>query len=218
MTRRTTKFTPRAATALLVVSVLAAGCTATGRERARSAREGLQEAHDRLASARTGAERARDELDVLLTTSGADLAPLYDAFDESVAALRDEARAVARLPGQLRARGDAYFERWEAERAGIQDPKLRATSAARRAEAMATYDRAVTAMTSQQPVFDALLSLLDDARLALGNDLTPDGVDAVREVSGRVAQETKAVGERIEALIAEVEAVGAALSTSVPAG
>jgi hypothetical protein len=129
--------------------------------------------------------------------------------------LRREAEAVAHLPDRLRSRGEAYFDRWAADADLIQDPDLRAASAARREQVMAAYDRVVGSMWSAQVLFRPQLVVLRDVRLALGNDLTRGGLEAVRGMSGRVAEETATVNGRIGELIVEVDGVAAALSSSL---
>jgi hypothetical protein len=197
------------------LAVLVTGCAATGTERAHEARLELQSAYDRLADARRAGEAARDNLSVLLATTSGDLEPRFATFEASVVALRRRAESVARLPEQLRARGDAYFDQWGEDLTVIQDPALRAASASRRGEALAAYNRIVGTLWSAEPVFQPLLALLRDVRVVLGNDLTRAGLDSVAGMSERVAQQTATVSERLDALIAEVDVVAEALSSSL---
>ncbi|MHC5212161.1 MAG: DUF2959 family protein [Planctomycetota bacterium] len=198
------------------LAALCAGCTATGTERAQVARIGLHAAHARLADARLSAVEAQEALEALLATSSGDLVPVFDEFEKSVDALRAQAEAVSRLPERLRARGDAYFDQWEQDLTRVHDPSLRATSASRRGEALAAYNGVVGTMWTAQTVFDPLLSLMRDVRVVLGNDLTAGGLDSVRGMSERVAHENATVAERLDGLMAEVEVVADALSSSLP--
>jgi hypothetical protein len=198
-----------------LLAVLVGGCVSTGTERAQAARVGLQAAHQRLADARAACEAARDSLQALLDTTSGDLEAPFAAFKESMAVLRHQAEAVARLPEQLRTRGDAYFDQWERDLTGIQDASLRATSASRRGESLAAYNLVVGTMWSAQPVFHPLLALLVDVRVVLGNDLTRAGIESVRGMSERIAEATATVTGRIDALMADVETVAEALSSSL---
>jgi hypothetical protein len=212
--------TTRSVLVPMILATLAAGCATPGPERARYARDGLDDAHERLATARVAADSARDSLEALVSAPqgdlgpGADLAPMFEAYEDSVKRLRRQAELVSRLPERLRARGDAYFDQWERDLLRIQDPALRAASASRRGEALATYNRVVGTIWSAQSVFQPLLALQGDLRLAIGNDLTEAGLATVREATQRVALETETVGERLEALMTEVQTVSEAMSSA----
>jgi len=187
--------------ALLLLSALPMGCKATeGHDRAETTADkvvavGAAAGQTQLQLDNTLAALAQIEAD-----KSKDPKPAYGTFVKSFDAFCDEHAGLVGARAALKSSAEAWFSEYAKQNSAIQDEDLRETGEKR----LANFKELV-AETSQQ--IDKLMESagsiegrVKDLRTYLGNDLTPDGIDAV---AGRI-DDVSSDGRKLAARLGEL--------------
>ncbi|HXJ71824.1 MAG TPA: DUF2959 family protein, partial [Candidatus Dormibacteraeota bacterium] len=113
---------------------------------------------------------------------------------------------------EMRERGQAYFQQWEAQLGSVKNEEIRKLAQERRAKLQETFGNIKTVAQDATQAFPPYLSNLKDLRTALGTDLTVQGIDAAKPI----IQKTKTSGielqKHLDSLVAELNSVVAAIT------
>jgi hypothetical protein len=82
----------------------------------------------------------------------------YQAFTNQLQRMEALAKTMGKRTGEMKERGDAYFQDWEASVSAVQDPEARQRIASRYAERKKSYDAIRTAMQQAKDNFVPFLS------------------------------------------------------------
>jgi len=112
----------------------------------------------------------------------------------------------------MRQKGEAYFAGWDAQIAAINDQELRSLSTERRQQVSDSYARIQQEMQNSKAAFEPLLSDLKDIGTYLDNNLTAEGMDAVKPLLPPAKNRAITVRDSINHVMRELDKVAAAIS------
>jgi hypothetical protein len=152
----------------------------------------------------------------LVDNPAPDLKPQFNQFGTAVNQVESFGRDLGRATVNVQQSGAAYFQKWDEELATIQSADIREQSARRREAVMRQFERTQTAAEEVRARLAPVISDLKDIRLALSADLTPAGVEAIRNTASKVGSKGVSARESLAQLAAQFKEAGAALSAGRP--
>lgn len=151
-------------------------------------------------------------LDKIVTTAATDPRKAFKDFDKAVPQIDDAAKKAKKRGEDIKARGQAYFQTWEKELAGVNNAEIRALAEERKTKLQAAFGNIRTSMEPVRDQFTGWLANLKDLQKYLNNDLTIGGIDAAKELIGKAKTEGQAVQQSMDKVIAELNTVVATLT------
>jgi hypothetical protein len=115
----------------------------------------------------------------------------------------------------MQARSTSYFVNWEKELAAIQNEGIRANGQSRKLAVLSQCKNVHNACLTTETQASPLLSDLNDVQRFLSSDLTPGGLAAIKNTTARVNQLSASVQESVNKLVADMRALGAAMSPQI---
>jgi len=116
----------------------------------------------------------------------------------------------------MKAKGQAYFQKWEAELASIKNEDIRESSAERRKTIEASFSSLRNNYTEAKSAFEPLLDDLRDIRTALKADLTLSGIETLKSVAKKVDKESGSVSKELKEVADGFRELGLNLSRKGP--
>src|SRR5688572_2916657 len=217
---------------LCVLSVAAlsflAGCAfddepkqTAGEQRASSAVAGLKETKGELTSAKGQIEKTTGAMNAIRDGQGS-LQTEFATFNSEVAKTEARAKQARERAQDMRARSGQYQSKWRAEMAKVDDPALRAAATDRANKVRERFEAITTKANEVRDAYDPYMKQLKSIQTYLSNDLTTAGVQSATPVFDKAAADSKVVTEKIDALIAELDAVASSMgpgpAAPAPAG
>ena len=125
-------------------------------------------------------DRAQRALDEMLIQANHNPRPAYEAFAKVVHRLEVDSIKVRARTQAMRARGDAYFEHWEAYLAGVKNEQVRQHAEERRPELKRSFEQAQQASQQVREAFRPFLSELQKVRAVLEADPSLARIDSAK--------------------------------------
>ena len=144
-------------------------------------------------------------LEALVGTQASDIKVPFDAYTKSLTALDEQANVVRKHAGEMKAAGDLFFKKWEADATATVSPE-------RRAELSASYTRIKEDMAQAGDTFTPFLASLKDIQSYLKLDLSLKGINDMADLVKKANDDGAQVKSRIEAVIVQVNSVRGMLS------
>jgi chromosome segregation ATPase len=217
------RWSPWAATAILAALVVGCGSSDTRPVKAPPVQEdavartsGAMMQAPSVEQLKADLTQSKSEIDRLLGTLGmltspntppSALRPTYDAYADQLARMTQRAEQMKREAEQMRDAQAAYFARWEAKAAQIDNPSVRASAEARKSRLRSAQDRITSASLAARDAYEPFMRDLQDVRKYLGAELTPTSVQMLGDVDKKATADGAVVKQRIDAVIAELDAV-----------
>jgi hypothetical protein len=165
-------------TTLLALAILG-GCAAeSGVDRAGKASASMTEFSNNI----KGGAKQVDVLVAAMNGLSAAKDNLKPAFDKYVAELSNTENYAANLKAdadEVKAKGRAFFKKWEEELAQIKDEELRNKAKARAEERSKQYASIEEVIGTAKGKWTSFSTSLKDVKQYLSNDLTPAGVSSL---------------------------------------
>jgi hypothetical protein len=152
-------------------------------------------------------DRTLASLNELAEPGQADLKGAYKRYSENVDLLDRQAQRARMDADSMRQARAQYFSQWQATMAETDNPTLRQAAADRRARLRAGEERIVTAAGDLKESYDPFMRDLQDVRKFLADDLSADRASILGPLAKKSNQSGATVKHKIDALIAEVDAV-----------
>lgn len=149
-----------------------------------------------------------------MTQTNADLVDAYKNFSKQVDALGKMAEKARGNAEKATAQRDEYMKKWQESQAEIQNPQLKATSEARRAELEPKIEAIKSALTSASTTYKPLQQDLKDLTVFLGNNLNPATVASAKDLITKVNTD----GASVKADLAKASAAVQELANSIKPG
>jgi len=172
-----------------------------------------------IKEARAEATRTHGQLEATLSTLNAltkqtkgDLRPAYNTFAAEIPkteAAADSTRTRVRWMG---GDGKNYFTGWQKDVDGIANESLRKKAQKRLDAVKKSYDKVAVELAKAAEKFAPFLSDLNDIKKTLANDVTPNGVKAIRSTVNSANWNYKFVNTAINGGLKEMEKMEKALS------
>ena len=198
-----------------VVAVLL-GCASTGTApKAPTPRDDFREYRQIVVLTMSLVDTAMRSLDEVSVQANRDPRPAYAAFARAVHRLEVDSIKVRAHTQAMRARGDAYFERWEKYLAGVDNEQVRQLAEQHRPELKQSFQQAQAASQQVREVFRPFLSDLQKLRAVLEADPSLLRVDAAKSLMLAAKDKGRQVQQGLDCLLAEMNSMTALLR---PAG
>ena len=199
-----------------LIAALAAGCATNGYKKANSTAAYLESTADRINKGSTQIDAAISTLTQLVEKPDADLTGQFKKYNTAVSGLESVAKDVASRANKIQQLGASYFQQWDEQLAQIQNEDIRNNSAERKAAVMKQFDAVKASYDEARTAFNPLLADLRDIRTAIGTDLTPAGVGAIRSSMTKANDHAIKVRKSLDELAVKFKDLGKSLETPTP--
>jgi hypothetical protein len=212
------KMTPRLRTLTLAVVGAAGlllatpGAQAAGYKLADKAGASIAEFRDEIVEVKKAVDATLSSLDKIVASATTNPRQAFKSFDSSVPKLDAAAQKAKKRADDMRSRGKAYFDAWEKDLTGVNDPEIRKLAEERRAKLQATFGNIKTSMEPVRDQFNSWLTNLKDLQKYLGQDLTIGGIDAAKDLIAKSRKDGAEVRQSIDKVIAELNTVVATIT------
>ena len=209
--------TPISLVSLAACGVLIAGCVTSGYEKAGNTSTSLREAAQGIDNTLGPLDTVVTALSDLVTNPGPDITPQFQKFSAAVSNLESLANEVSSREAAMREQGAAYFQKWDAELAKIQNDDIETRSLDRKNAVAARFERVRVSYAQTTADFAPFMSDLKDIRTALATDLTAGGLASVRGLASKANDKVLPLRESLIRLSTEFKNLGVSISTATPA-
>jgi len=173
---------------------------------------GIAEFRDEIVDVKKAVDTTMAALDKIVAQAAVDPRKAFKEFDKSVPDI-DSAAAKAKKRGDdMKELGQKYFESWEKDLAGVNNPEIRKLAEERKTKLQATFGNIKAKMESARDQFRAWLANLKDLQKYLGQDLTIGGIDAAKELIAKSKTGGMEVQQTFDTVIGELNSVVAAIT------
>ena len=201
-------------------ALFSAGCATRGYEKAEATSDAVTAASAQADLTLRQIDDATASLHLLADNPPVDLKTPLEQYRARVAALE---RSVAQLREQtddMAKQGRNYFDTWDQRLSQMQNEDIRARSAARQQEVASRFTDIQRRYQDSRRALEVLMPNLRDIQSALSIDLTPQGVQGVREVVAQTDRNATAAREALRTLSEGLRSLGSTLrpaTTPAPA-
>lgn len=195
--------------------MLFSGCATTGPEKKQKAVSSIEGFHKELMKNLNQITETLTALNQIETPEKGDLYKPYQNFVKQLNRTTDNSLSMDRHATAMATKGREYFDTWEKELSNIMNAELRTKGAERRGELSATFERITRLAQEVQMTYQPFLSDLTDVKTALGNDLTPRGMAAMKPYISKANKDGEIVMVKLQALADAVDRATNALSSRV---
>jgi hypothetical protein len=171
---------------------------------------------------RMEASQTRDQLVATLAALTAltkqtkgDLRPAYQAFCAELPKTEAAAAATRKRTAWMQGDGLKYFDDWQKTIDGISKDSLRKVSQKRLDATKKSYGKVTASFQDAVEKFKPFLADLGDIQKVLANDVTPNGVKALRSTVSDANWRYKTVDRTINDVLAEMKKMEASLSSEI---
>lgn len=206
-------FTKIVSGAMLVsIVLLIAGCASSGYRTSERTVATLQSLANKVEDAGRQMDICVTELNSLVNSPQPDLRPQFDRFSSAVGKLGSLSNQVHKTDAKLASRGKVHFDNWDKELAAIQNEAIRSSGQSRKLELQSQFDSVRNIGLKVASSFTPVQSDLNDLQRYLNSDLNTRGLTTIRDSANRITQNATPVRQSIGNLVAELRALGVALS------
>jgi len=202
-----------AALAAFCVLILA-GCATRGYKQADKTGDAINTVRNDIVNLKSAVDGSMKALDSLVAAAKTDPRKPYEAFAKSVDKVESTANTTKKHAADMRARGAAYFAQWQAQLDAVKSEDIKKLGADRKAKLQESFDKIKDAAEGAKESFPGFLSDLKDVRTALSADLTPQGIDANKDVFQKTKNSGAQVQQDLDKLITELNSVVAAITAA----
>lgn len=215
---KTMKSTNKAASLLALVAMASlatflGGCASSyGYKQADKTGAGIAGFRDEVVNGKKAIDATMKSLGNIAASANSDPRPAFEQYKKDVAALDSAAAKIRKRAQAMQQQGQAYFNQWQAELANVSNPDIRKLAEDRKAKLKEAFD---TISKTTQPLkekFDPWMADLKDVQVYLGNDLTVNGVDALKKTFKRAASEGADIQAAMDDLVAELNTISATIT------
>jgi DUF2959 family protein len=212
-----------AATIAILALALAAPGPAWGADS--SGQKGKAKAVEKMSEFRAGLEGISNQIDVTLgaltkvaDTAASDPRPAFTEFckaHDTMAGMIKDIRSEAQ---DLQKNSQKLFDAWQKQMGTMTNPDIKAKAEERKAALMGFFDKVKASMQAGKDAGGPFASDLKDIRTYLTNDLTPAGINMMKDTIAKANTNGGTVKSSIGEVLAAVDAFKAEISpTGTPA-
>jgi len=196
---------------------LLSGCASNSYDKAAATGTALQTTAAQIYQGNAQLTLVMADLNNLVERPQADLRPQFDKFSDAVNKLQSLASDVNDKATDMQAKGADYFKDWDQQLATIKNEDVRARSSKRAKEVETKFIALNGSYQEAKTAFKPFMSDLQDIQTALGNDLTPAGIDAVKKTVAQANKEVKPLKKTVSKLGDDFKSLGVSMSPMTPA-
>ncbi len=173
------------------------GCAPTGRERAADTATSMQAVEDNYKQALVQIDETNAALEDLVSPQQVDTKKAFVVYSKNVREVEKLGEQLTMHTEKMSTQGDAYLAEWETSYTGSE---IQALSEQRRIEVRELYAKIPNASVGVKGALQSYLTDIKEIQMYLANDLTPQGIDAIRPV----ARKTVVDGDNLKSTIRPV--------------
>jgi hypothetical protein len=206
---------------LLGAITILSGCATTGMDRATKSTNSMQTVEGDYKQASLQIDATRGALDNLIEPVQTDVKKSYAGYAENVDKMEKVGKQLESHSEKMRTRGNDYFMEWESS---YTNPEIRELGERRRIELRGVYSKIPEASIGVRDALKSYLSDIRDIQKYLANDLTPQGIQAVRPIAQRAQTDGDSLKETIRGVLSAIDRVktemtrGGTTASSTPGG
>jgi hypothetical protein len=194
-----------------------AGCAAPkGYNQADKTGEAINTVRNDVVNIKTAVDGSMKALDQLEATASTDPRKAYETFAKSVDKVDKAGQTAQKNADEMRQRGAAYFQQWEAQIGSVKSEEIRKLAQQRKAKLQETFGNIKNAAQDAKESFPPFLDNLKDLRTALSADLTVQGIDAAKAIFTKTKGNGVELQKHLDKLVAELNSVVAAITAAKP--
>ena len=196
----------------VVVAAVLIGCASTETARKQpTPRADFIEYRQIVVQAMSQVDGTLHALDELSVQANRDPRPAYQEFARAVHRIEVDSIRVRARAQAMRARGDAYFEHWEAYLASVKNEQVRQLAEQHRPALKQSFEQAHLASQQVREVFRPFLSDLQKLRAVLEADPTLARIDAAKGLILAAQDEGRQVQQGLDRILGEMNSMTAML-------
>lgn len=189
---------PALATALLGLLIILPACATTGRDRATKTTASITAVESDYKEASNQIDATNSSLLELIQPIQQNVKKAYSDYAANVNKTEKLATQLHRHTEQMTLRRDAYFTEWEGE---YTSPAIRELGERRRMELKAVYAQIPEASIGLRGDLASYVTDIREIEMYLSNDLTPQGIQAIRPIAQRAVKDGESVKEGIHRVL-----------------
>jgi Protein of unknown function (DUF2959) len=191
-------------TVLLGAITCLTGCATTGMDRATKTTNSMQTVEGDYKQASVQIDVTRASMEDLVKPDQPNMKKAYDAYAENVKKMEKLGKRLDTHTEKMTSRGNEYFAEWEGS---YTNPEIRELSERRRIEMRAVYAQIPEASIGVKGALKSYLTDIGEIQKYLSNDLTPQGINAIRPVAQRAVQDGDNLKETIKPVLTAIDRV-----------
>jgi hypothetical protein len=197
-------------------ALMIAGCATTPADRAADMASSVLKTGKQLETSKTAVTQVLTTLNQLVTQPSGDMRGQYKDYLTSVTDLQKTSAKVDQTIGSMLAGSQVYFADWSNQIAAISDPTLKQLSLDRKNQAVANLAELKGSMEKARAAYKPLAKDLDDIGLYLGNNLTADGIVAMKPRLDSIKVEAVGVRDALASVVQSLNKFSSTLATPAP--
>ena len=199
----------------VTTSVSLAACGAAGPKRIDATTSSMRDTKLML-------DRGAEQVTSVVTAAKAiesaqDRTRAFEDFSKAMDRLEADAKKAQSAWASLTSRTEEYVKAWEAESAALSSDASKQVAASRREAFASRFAALQSDLAAVKSSYGDLMTELSDIRILLANDLTQDGIDAVRPFIAAAEKSASTLQTNIGKLSAKLDREVSASSTLGPA-
>jgi len=198
--------------------LLATGCKSSGDASTpvASTSASIQDIRDAVTNTKTGVDTAVSALTALTETNEGGLKKSYDRYGSALAGLKASALEARDHLIQLKLRRDAYLSKSLELSKDVKSPELRAGAEKRRTAVMDAFMTLNGKAQEARNAFAPIYGSLEDCRRFMESDFTMSSAAALKGELDEIRKDQKGFADAADALVAELAALQAKVSSVAP--
>jgi hypothetical protein len=200
--------------AVAVAALVFAGCASTAPDRAASMSKDVIQSGKNLEASRQAVSQCLTTLNQLISQPSGDMRGQYKDYLASVKSLGKISDRVDVSINKMMDASHIYFADWDNSISAINDPTLKQLSQDRKQQAVSALADLKKSIDQVRTAYKPLAKDLDDIGLYLGNNLTTDGIAAMKSRLETVKVEALGVRDSISSSVTALNKYSATLATA----
>jgi hypothetical protein len=169
--------------------------------------ESIQQLRADLVASKDQVDRTLASLTGLADPNQADPTAAYKQFNMQLDRMNQHSQKVkAEADGMRQARED-YFAKWDARLAATENPTIRAEAESKRARLRAAQEKIATDAAKAREAYQPFIIDLEDTRKFVGSDVSKESVSVLAPTVKKAQQDGAALKQKIDVVIADLDAV-----------
>ena len=202
---------------LALVGIICGGCSSGGNSgtqmaEGKQAVEGFKKTQEALVNAQKQVDETTAAMNAL---SGAgDLPAANKKFNSEVSDLRKSAEGAKKRGEAMRAKQEAFVDKWRKEMSTIKDPALQSTLESRRAAVRANFEKVRNAGEAVRDAYAPFMAQIEEVQKTLAINLSQPTVAGIKPTLDRANASAATLKQKIAALQTELNNIQSGLSAA----
>lgn len=196
------KFLPSNLFILLIgIALFLSSCQRNSLKQSTKTSNSIHEVDDEMRKMSTQIEVTATSLDKLMKADAPDFKNDFDTYSENLNKLRHQGKIVINRVDDMKSNSKEYFAEWEKQEDTYTNPKIRGLSEQRRNKLEKSYNEVRVSSIGIKEAYLTYQTDLDEIHSYLANDLTPEGIKALRPVTDKANDDLRPLKKSFNPMI-----------------